>query len=320
MTRSALITGITGQDGSYLAEFLLGKNYEVHGMVRRSSQERVQRLEKILPQINLHEGDLLDLGSVLRILRASDPDEIYNLAAQSFVPSSWTQPVLTSEVTALGVTRVLEAIRQYNPQIRFFQASSSEVFGQSATDRQCEQTVIRPRSPYGVAKAYGHFMTVSFRESFDLFAVSGILFNHESPRRGHEFVSRKISRGAARVKLGLQKKVLLGNLDAERDWGHASDYVQAMWLMLSQDQPTDYVVATGKKHSVRDFARVAFQCVGLDWENHVEVDAALYRPAEVDALCGDASRIRDELGWKPVIPFETLIQEMVECDLKNHRG
>ena len=320
MTRSALITGITGQDGSYLAELLLSKDYHVHGVVRRSSQERMERLEKILPQITLHEGDLTDSGSIFRILQKSDPAEVYNLAAQSFVPASWTQPLLTSDVTGLGVTRMLEVVRQHNPNIRFFQASSSEIFGQATDESQSEQTSIRPRSPYGIAKAYGHFITINYRESYDLFAVSGILFNHESPRRGGEFVSRKISRAAALIKLGLQEKVSLGNLDAERDWGHASDYVKAMWLMLDQKTPRDYVVATGKKYAVRDFARIAFDCVGLDWENHVEIDSALYRPAEVDALCGNASLIQEELGWHPTITLEALIREMVESDLKNLSG
>ena len=315
MARTALITGITGQDGSYLAELLLEKGYEVHGLVRRSSYSRLERLEKIVSQVHLHDGDLLDFSSLLRILQKSKPDEVYNLAAQSFVPASWNQPLFTGEVTAIGVTRLLEAIREQNPNIRFFQASSSEIFGQSCETTQSEQTVARPRSPYGVAKAYGHFITINYRESFDMFAVSGILFNHESPRRGTEFVSRKISLGVAKIKLGMEKNIFLGNLDAERDWGHARDYVRAMWLMLSQGSPKDYVVATGKKHTVRDFARIAFECVGLDWEAYVQVDPALYRPAEVDALCGDASLITDELGWKPSVSFESLIAEMVESDL-----
>ncbi|MDG2208241.1 MAG: GDP-mannose 4,6-dehydratase [Pirellulales bacterium] len=315
MARTALITGITGQDGSYLAELLLEKGYEVHGLVRRSSYSRLERLEKIVSQVHLHDGDLLDFSSLLRILQKSKPDEVYNLAAQSFVPASWNQPLFTGEVTAIGVTRLLEAIREQNPNIQFFQASSSEIFGQSCETTQSEQTVARPRSPYGVAKAYGHFITINYRESFDMFAVSGILFNHESPRRGTEFVSRKISLGVAKIKLGMEKNIFLGNLDAERDWGHARDYVRAMWLMLSQGSPKDYVVATGKKHTVRDFARIAFECVGLDWEAYVQVDPALYRPAEVDALCGDASLITDELDWKPSVSFESLIAEMVESDL-----
>ena len=317
MTRSALITGITGQDGSYLAELLLEKNYEVHGVVRRSSRQRMERIENILPRITLHDGDLTDSGSLLRILEKSNPVEVYNLAAQSFVPASWTQPILTGDVTALGVTRILEALRHFNPAIRFFQASSSEIFGQAHDKQQSEQTVLRPRSPYGVAKAYGHYITINYRESYNLFAVSGILFNHESPRRGHEFVSRKISRGVAAIKLGRQKKLLLGNLDAERDWGHARDYVQAMWMMLNQNEPRDYVVATGKKYTVKDLAKIAFACVDLDWEQFVEVDPALYRPAEVDALCGDSSRIKNELGWQPNFGFEDLIQEMVLGDLKS---
>ena len=316
MARTALITGITGQDGSYLAELLLDKGYEVHGLVRRSSHRRLERLEKIVSQVHLHDGDLLDFSSLLRILQKSKPDEVYNLAAQSFVPASWNQPLFTGEVTAIGVTRLLEAIREQNRAIRFFQASSSEIFGQSCETSQSEQTVARPRSPYGVAKAYGHFITINYRESFDMFAVSGILFNHEAPRRGTEFVSRKISLGVAKIKLGMEKNIFLGNLDAERDWGHARDYVRAMWMMLSQGSPKDYVVATGKKHTVRDFARIAFECVGLDWEAYVQVDPALYRPAEVDALCGDASLITNEVGWKPSVSFESLIAEMVESDLK----
>ena len=320
MARTALITGITGQDGSYLAELLLEKGYEVHGLVRRSSYSRLERLEKIVSQVHLHDGDLLDFSSLLRILQKSKPDEVYNLAAQSFVPASWNQPLFTGEVTAIGVTRLLEAIREQKSNIRFFQASSSEIFGQSGEATQSEQTVARPRSPYGVAKAYGHFITINYRESFDMFAVSGILFNHESPRRGTEFVSRKISLGVAKIKLGMEKNIFLGNLDAERDWGHARDYVRAMWLMLSQGSPKDYVVATGKKHTVRDFARIAFECVGLDWEAYVQVDPALYRPAEVDALCGDASLITDNVGWKPSVSFESLIAEMVESDLKYLTG
>ena len=316
MARTALITGITGQDGSYLAELLLEKGYEVHGLVRRASHRRLERLEKIVSQVHLHDGDLLDFSSLLRILQKSKPDEVYNLAAQSFVPASWNQPLFTGEVTAIGVTRLLEAIREQNRAIRFFQASSSEIFGQSCETSQSEQTVARPRSPYGVAKAYGHFITINYRESFDMFAVSGILFNHESPRRGTEFVSRKISLGVAKIKLGMEKNIFLGNLDAERDWGHARDYVRAMWMMLSQGSPKDYVVATGKKHTVRDFARIAFGCVGLDWEAYVQVDPALYRPAEVDALCGDASLITNKVGWKPSVSFESLIAEMVESDLK----
>ena len=317
MTRSALITGITGQDGSYLAELLLEKNYEVHGVVRRSSRQSMERIEDIRPRLTLHDGDLTDSGSLLRILEKSNPVEVYNLAAQSFVPASWTQPILTGDVTALGVARILEALRHFNPEIRFFQASSSEIFGQAHDKKQSEQTAIRPRSPYGVAKAYGHFITINYRESYDLFAVSGILFNHESPRRGHEFVSRKISRGVAAIKLGLQKKLSLGNLNAERDWGHARDYVKAMWMMLNQSEPRDYVVATGKKYTVRDLAKIAFACVDLDWERFVEVDPALYRPAEVDALCGDSSNIKNELGWQPKSGFEDLIQEMVLSDLKS---
>lgn len=320
MARCALITGITGQDGSYLAEFLLQKGYEVHGLVRRSSQDRMDRIDALLEKITLHEADLLDEMSILRVLRLVKPDEIYNLAAQSFVPSSWSQPLLTGEITGLGVTRILEAIRCFDESIRFFQASSSEMFGQAVESPQTETTPIRPRSPYGVAKAYGHFITVNYRESHGLFAVSGILFNHESARRGIQFVSRKITRGAARIKLGKQKNIKLGNLDAQRDWGHAQDFVRAMWMMLNQDNPVDYVVATGEKHSVVDLAIIAFDHIGLNWRDHVRVDESLYRPVDVDVLCGDATRIRTDLGWQPEIAFEELIRGMVDADLEQFRG
>ena len=316
MTRCALITGITGQDGSYLAEFLLDKGYQVHGIVRRSSQERMQRLETILSRIQLHEADILDEMSLIRVLRKVQPDEVYNLAAQSFVPTSWSQPLLTGEVTGLGVVRILDTIREFNDRIRFFQASSSEMFGQSLEEPQTETTPLAPRSPYGIAKAYGHFITINYRESYNMFAVSGILFNHESPRRGIYFVSRKITRAVARIKLGSQIKLKLGNLDASRDWGYAEDFVKAMWLMLNQESPEDYVVATGEKHSVRELAHVAFSHVGLNWSDHVEVDPQLHRPADVAALCGDAKKIRTQLGWEPQVAFEDLIRMMVDADLE----
>jgi len=315
MTRRALITGITGQDGSYLAEFLLQKGYEVHGIVRRSSHEQLQRLVAILPRIQLHHADLLDETSLLRVLRKTDPQEVYNLAAQSFVPISWTQPLFTGEITGLGVLRLLEAIRQHNGRIRFFQASSSEMFGQATEEPQTETTPLSPRSPYGSAKAYGHFITINYRESYDMFAVSGILFNHESPRRGFDFVSRKITRAVAQIKLGKQTKVQLGNLDAYRDWGYAADFVEAMWLMLNAETPEDYVVATGQKHSVRELAEIAFSHAGLNWENHVEIDSQLCRPAEVCALCGNSNRIRGRLGWEPQVTFEALIHMMVDADI-----
>ncbi len=315
MTRRALITGITGQDGSYLAEFLLKKGYEVHGIVRRASHEQLQRLVDILPRIQLHQADLLDETSLLRVLHKTEPQEVYNLAAQSFVPTSWTQPLFTGEITGLGVLRMLEAVRQHNDRVRFFQASSSEMFGQATEEPQTETTSLSPRSPYGSAKAYGHFITINYRESYDMFAVSGILFNHESPRRGFDFVSRKITRAVASIKLGKQTKVQLGNLDVYRDWGYAADFIEAMWLMLNAENPEDYVIATGKKHSVRELAEIAFSHVGLSWENHVEIDPQLYRPAEVCALCGNSDRIRARLGWEPQVPFEALIRMMVDADL-----
>jgi len=315
MTRRALITGITGQDGSYLAEFLLAQGYEVHGMVRRASTDSFERLEHIRAQLHLHQADLLDQLSIVRLVDEVAPHEIYNLAAQSFVPTSWAQPLLTGEFTALGVTRVLEAIRQINPEIRFYQASSSEMFGRVQEEPQNETTAFWPRSPYGVAKVYGHGITVNYRESYDIFACSGILFNHESPRRGKEFVTRKITDGVARIKYGLQDQLCLGNLEAQRDWGFAGDYVQAMWLMLTADEPRDYVVATGVKHSVRQFVELAFGHVGLDWQEHVEVDDSLLRPADVNTLRGDATRIKDQLGWEPAVDFESLVRMMVDADM-----
>ena len=313
--KRALITGITGQDGSYLAELLLDKGYEVHGMVRRSSVEKFERLSHIQDRLVIHQGDLLDQSSLAEVLARSEPHEVYNLAAQSFVPTSWNQPVLTAEFTAVGVTRLLEALRQAAPQARFYQASSSEMFGKVRDVPQNETTPFYPRSPYGVAKAYGHWITVNYRESYDLYACSGILFNHESPRRGLEFVTRKVSHGVARIRAGLDDKIKLGNMDAKRDWGFAGDYTEAMWLMLQQDEPTDYVIASGNTHSVRDMVEIAFRRAGLDMGAHVEIDPALVRPAEVDLLVGDASRAHEQLGWHPRKSFEALIQEMVDHDL-----
>jgi len=320
MTKRALITGITGQDGSYLAELLLDKGYEVHGMVRRSSEEKFERIQNLREKIQLHQGDLLDQYSIASLLVAIKPDEVYNLAAQSFVPTSWNQPVLTGEVTALGVTKMLEAIRHTLPGTRFYQASSSEMFGKVKEVPQTENTPFYPRSPYGVAKAYGHFITVNYRESFGLFAVSGILFNHESPRRGLEFVSRKVTHGAARIKLGLQEKLGLGNLDARRDWGFAGDYVEAMWRMMQASTAGDYVVATNETHTVRELCEIAFARVGLDWQKHVVVDSAFVRPAEVDVLMGDPSRVKRELGWKPRVLFRELVEMMVDADLARLKG
>jgi GDPmannose 4,6-dehydratase len=314
--RRALITGITGQDGSYLADLLLEKGYEVHGMVRRSSTEAFDRLRHIRDRITLHTGDLLDQGSLVDVMRACEPQEIYNLAAMSFVAASWNQPVLTAEFSGVGVTRILEAMRETARDARFYQASSSEMFGKVRQVPQNEQTPFYPRSPYGVAKAYGHFITVNYRESYDLFACSGLLFNHESERRGLEFVTRKVTHGAAAVKLGLQSELLLGNLDAERDWGYAKDYVEAMWLMLQQDEPDDYVIATGKAHSVRELVDLAFSHVGLDPAEYVRTDPAYFRPAEVDHLIGDASKAREQLGWEPRTSFEELVGLMVDADLE----
>jgi GDPmannose 4,6-dehydratase len=315
-SRRALITGITGQDGSYLAELLLDKGYEVHGMVRRSSTERFERIEHLRDRITLHQGDLLDQRSLVDALRAARPDEIYNLAAMSFVAASWVQPTLTAEFTGVGVTRMLEAMRETCPDARFYQASSSEMFGRVRETPQTESTPFYPRSPYGVAKAFGHHIAVNYRESYGLFCCSGILFNHESERRGLEFVTRKVTWHAAAIKLGRARELRLGNLDARRDWGYARDYVEAMWLMLQQDRADDYVVATGRSHSVRDCVELAFERVGLDWEPYVVIDDGLQRPAEVDHLVGDASKARRELGWEPHTSFEELIARMVDADLK----
>jgi GDPmannose 4,6-dehydratase len=314
--RRALITGVTGQDGSYLAELLLEKGYDVYGMTRRASTENLERIAHLVDRMVLIQGDLLDPPSLDAALRQAQPYEVYNLAAQSFVPTSWNQPVLTAEFTAVGVTRMLEAIRAVDPEIRFYQASSSEMFGKVREVPQNELTPFHPRSPYGVAKVYGHHITVNYRESYDLFAVSGISFNHESPRRGLEFVTRKISDGVARIKHGLVDELRLGNLDAKRDWGFAGDYVEAMWLMLQQDEPSDYVVATGEEHSVREFVELAFDRVGLDPEKHVVVDPQFLRPAEVDQLVGDASKARRELEWAPRTSFRELAELMVDADLE----
>jgi GDPmannose 4,6-dehydratase len=315
MGRTALITGITGQDGSYLAELLLEKGYRVVGMTRRSSTATNERIAHLRGRLELVQGDLLDQASLVAALLEVRPDEVYNLAAQSFVPTSWNQPVLTGEFTGLGVTRMLEAVRQVDEGIRFYQASSSEMFGKVREVPQTELTPFHPRSPYGVAKAYGHFLTVNYRESYGMFAVSGILFNHESPRRGLEFVTRKVTDGVARVAQGLTDRIQMGNLDAERDWGFAGDYVRAMWLMMQRDEPHDYVVATGIAHSVRDLCRIAFAHVGLDYEKHVDTDPTFFRPAEVDHLRGDASRARAELGWQPEVPFAELVAMMVDADM-----
>jgi len=316
--KRALITGITGQDGSYLAELLLDKGYTVFGVVRRASSEHFERIEHIRPRLELRQADLLDQLSLIRVVEECRPHEVYNLAAQSFVPTSWTQPVLTGELTALGVTRMLEAVRLVWPGARFYQASSSEMFGKVREVPQNERTAFHPRSPYGVAKVYGHGITVNYRESYGLFACSGILFNHESPRRGLEFVTRKVADGAARIKVGLASELRLGNLDARRDWGFAGDYVGAMWLMLQQDEPDDYVVATGETHSVQELVEVAFACAGLNWEEYVVVDPELKRPAEVDLLLGDATKARATLGWRPRVRFPELIRMMVEADLARH--
>jgi GDPmannose 4,6-dehydratase len=316
MAPRALITGITGQDGSYLAELLLEKGYEVHGMVRRSSTERFDRIEHLRDRLTLHQGDLLDQRSLVDALRTSRPQEIYNLAAMSFVAVSWVQPTLTAEFSGVGVTRILEAVREVCPGARFYQASSSEMFGKVREVPQTELTPFYPRSPYGVAKAYGHFITVNYRESYDLHATSGILFNHESPRRGLEFVTRKITWHAAAIKLGLATELRLGNLDSERDWGYAKDYVEAMWLMLQRDEPEDFVIATGVTHSVRDCVAVAFDHAGLEVDAHVVIDPSLVRPAEVDHLIGDASKAEQLLGWTPQTDFETMIRMMVDADHK----
>jgi GDPmannose 4,6-dehydratase len=320
MPKRALITGITGQDGSYLAELLLSKGYEVHGMVRRSSSENFERIDHFRERVSLHQGDLLDQYSLSLLLEQAQPDEVYNLAAQSFVPTSWSQPVLTGEFTALGVTKVLEAIRHTRPKTRFYQASSSEMFGKVREVPQTEVTPFYPRSPYGVAKVYGHHITVNYRESFGLFAASGILFNHESPRRGLEFVTRKVTDGVARIKTGKAKTLGLGNLDAKRDWGFAGDYVEAMWLMLQQDQAEDYVIATNEAHTVGELCEIAFSHVGLEAREHVVLDPAFVRPAEVDLLIGQPAKARARLGWEPKVNFRQLVEMMVEADLERHRS
>ena len=317
--KSALITGITGQDGSYLAEFLLEKGYKVYGMVRRASTENFQRIEHIKDKIELHQADLLDQLSIIEMLETVEPDEIYNLAAMSFVPTSWHQPTLTAEFTAIGVTKMLEAIKLVNKKIKFYQASSSEMFGKVREIPQTENTPFYPRSPYGVAKVYGHFITINYRESYDLYAVSGILFNHESPRRGFEFVTRKISNGVAEIKLGLAKELRMGNLEAARDWGFAGDYIQAMWMMLQQPVPQDYVIATGVMHSVKDYVQLAFEHVGLDWEKYVVIDEKFFRPAEVHHLLGDATFAKKTFGWQPQTSFESLVKMMVDHDLNRQR-
>jgi len=316
MSKRAFVTGITGQDGSYLAELLLDKGYEVHGMVRRSSTEKFERIEHIRDRVTFHQGDLLDQRSLVDALRASNPEEIYNLAAMSFVAASWVQPTLTAEFTGVGVTRLLEAMRETCPDARFYQASSSEMFGKVRETPQNEDTPFYPRSPYGVAKCYGHFITINYRESYDLHLSSGILFNHESPRRGLEFVTRKITWHAAAIKLGRIDELRLGNLDAKRDWGYALDYVEAMWLMLQQDEPQDFVVATGETHTVRRCVEIAFDHVGLEWEKHVKLDESLLRPAEVELLVGDSSKAKRVLGWEPRTSFDELIRLMVDSDLR----
>lgn len=319
MTKSALITGITGQDGSYLAEFLLQRGYKVYGMVRRASAERYERISHLLDKVEIIQGDLLDQFSLVSILQQTKPKEVYNLAAQSFVPTSWTQPVLTAEFTAVGVTRLLEAIRFVDPTIKMYQASSSEMYGQVRETPQSENTPFYPRSPYGVAKAYGHYITVNYRESFGLFAVSGILFNHESPRRGIEFVTRKVTDGVAQIKLGKKQELRMGNLDAKRDWGFAGDYVRAMWLMLQQDTADDFVIATGKTWTVEQLVETAFSHVGLDWKKYVKIDPQFMRPAEVDLLIGDATKAKKVLKWEPEVSFEQMIHMMVDADLERHR-
>ena len=315
MSRRAIITGITGQDGSYLAELLLEKGYDVYGMVRRSSAPNLWRIQHLLDRITLKPADLLDQLSLIRLIDEVRPSELYNLAAMSFVPASWDQPMLTGEYNSQGVTRLLDAVRRVDPSIRFYQASSSEMFGKVRETPQCETTPFYPRSPYGVSKVFAHYITVNYRESYNLFAVSGMLFNHESPRRGLEFVTRKVTDGVARIKLGLADTLSIGNLDAQRDWGFAGDYVRAMWLMLQQNEPDDYVIATGVSHSVRQLIEIAFAHAGLDWQKHVRVDPALLRPAEVEHLRGDSSKGRRVLGWSPQVSFEQLVQMMVDADL-----
>jgi GDPmannose 4,6-dehydratase len=319
--KKALITGITGQDGSYLAELLLSQGYEVHGVVRRSSTENFERIAPLAGQITLHQADLLDQLSIIDVVKEVMPDEVYNLAAMSFVPTSWKQPVLTGEFTAMGVTRVLEAIRLLSPKgIKFYQASSSEMFGKVQAVPQTETTPFYPRSPYGVAKLYGHWITINYRESYDMYCTSGILFNHESERRGKEFVTRKVSDGVARIKLGLERELRMGNLDAKRDWGFAGDYVRAMWLMLQQDTPDDFVVATGETHTVQELVEVAFGVVGLDWKKYVVQDPKFLRPAEVDLLIGDPSKAKKVLGWEPEVSFPDLVKRMVLADLDRLKG
>lgn len=316
MAKKALITGITGQDGSYLADFLLGKGYDVYGMVRRSSMEKFDRIDHIKEKIHIEQADLLDQYSIIKLLEKVQPDEVYNLAAMSFVPTSWNQPVLTAEFTAVGVTRMLEAVRAVNHPIRFYQASSSEMFGKVKEIPQSETTPFHPRSPYGVAKVYGHFLTVNYRESYDIFAVSGILFNHESPRRGLEFVTRKATYNAAKIKLGLAKELRMGNLEAKRDWGYAGDYVKAMWLMLQQPDAEDYVIATGETHSVKELVETAFSYLDLDYKEFVVTDKRFMRPAEVDLLIGNNSKAKEKLGWEPDVNFEQLVKLMVDADLE----
>ena len=317
--KTALITGVTGQDGSYLAELLLKKDYEVYGIVRRSSSSNFERIKHIQDDLKLLQGDLLDQNSLIEAIEGSCPDEVYNLGAQSFVPTSWNQPVLTGEFTALGVTRILEAIRLVNKKIRFYQASSSEMFGKVAEVPQNEQTVFYPRSPYGVAKLYAHWITVNYRESYDLFCCSGILFNHESPRRGLEFVTKKVSYAVARIKMGLSNELRMGNLDAKRDWGFAGDFVEAMWLMVQQDEPEDYVISTDEAHSVKELVEVAFDHVGLNWKDYVVVDHKFVRPAEVDLLLGDSAKARNKLKWQPKVKFEELIRMMVDYDIERYK-
>lgn len=314
--KKVLITGITGQDGSYLAEFLLNKGYEVFGLIRRTSTVNFERIKHIQDNIELISGDLLDQNSLINAIKESNPDEIYNLASQSFVPTSWKQPVFTGEATALGVARVLEAIRAVNPKIKFYQASTSEMFGKVREVPQTEKTQFYPRSPYGVAKLYGHWITINYRESYNMFCCSGILFNHESPRRGLEFITRKVTNAAAKIKLGLSNELRLGNLDAKRDWGFTGDYVRAMWLMLQQDKPDDYVISTGITHSVRDLVQIAFDCVNLNWKDYVIVDPKFVRPAEVELLLGDSTKALKKLGWAPETSFEELIKMMIDADLE----
>lgn len=317
MAKAALITGITGQDGSYLAEFLLKKGYQVFGIIRRSSIPRLDNIAHIKDKIKLIYADMQDLGSLIRALEESKPDEVYNLAAQSFVATSFEQPILTGMVTGLGVANILEAIRQVNPKVKFYQASSSEMYGAARETPQNENTPFHPRSPYGVAKVYGYWMTVNYREAYNIFAVNGILFNHESPRRGIEFVTRKITDGVARIYLGMEKEIILGNLKAKRDWGFAGDYVKAMWMMLQQEKPDDYVIATGENHSIEEFVKKAFEVVGIkNWQNYIEIDKRFFRPAEVNELRGDSTKARKVLGWKPEVTFDQLVEMMVKADIK----